>query len=118
MDHQDWNTVTVRNTRRPAGGAGASASGGPRRAVTNEARIARELDGDDMPRVHVKRLSAESRQQIVAARVAKSWDQGRLNTMCSFPPHTIREIEAGRAHPSPGQLNVLNRVLQIALRYE
>lgn len=118
MDHQDWTTITVRNTRRPAGGAGTGAPGAPRRTVTNEARIARELDGDDMPRVHVKRLSAESRQQIVAARVAKSWDQARLNTMCSFPPHTIREIEAGRFHPSPGQLNVLNRVLQIALRYE
>jgi ribosome-binding protein aMBF1 (putative translation factor) len=117
MDHQDWTTVTVRNTRRPAGGAGAP-GGGPRHAVTNEARIARELDGDDMPRVHVKRLSAESRQQIVSARATKSWDQARLNTMCSFPPNTIREIEAGRAHPSPKQLNVLNSVLQIALRYE
>ena len=118
MDHQDWTTVTVRNTRRPAGGAGTSASGSAHRSITNEARIARELDGDDMPRVHVKRLSAESRQQIVSARATKSWDQARLNTMCSFPPNTIREIEAGRAHPSPKQLNVLNSVLQIALRYE
>jgi ribosome-binding protein aMBF1 (putative translation factor) len=116
MDGQDWTTITVRNTRRPAGGAGAAASA--HRSITQGARIARELDSDDAPRVHVKRLSAESRQQIVATRVAKSWDQARLNTMCSFPPHTIRDIEAGRAHPSPTQLNVLNRVLQLALRYE
>jgi ribosome-binding protein aMBF1 (putative translation factor) len=116
MDGQDWNDLTIRRTRRPAGGAGSS--GSTHRSITQEARIARELDNDDIPRVHVKRLSSESRQQIVAARSAKSWDQARLNTMCSFPPHTIREIEAGRAHPTPTQLSVLNRVLQINLRYE
>ena len=68
--------------------------------------------------VKPKKLTSESKQHIVAYRMSKKLTQDQLNQECRFPVNTIREIEAGRAHPSPKQLNVLNSVLQIALRYE
>ena len=55
---------------------------------------------------------------IVAKRVANGWNQTQLNQQCGFPLHTIRDIENGKLTPTPGQLNVLNRVLKAGLKYE
>lgn len=110
---QDWTTVVIK--RRGVNGTGGKSTSHPIH-VSYEAKLARVLDSDDA-RVEIKRLSSENRQLIIQKRVELGWDQTKLNTMCSFPPHTMKEIESGKAHPNPKQLSVLNRVLKISLSY-
>lgn len=108
---QDWTTVVIK--RRGGVGKGGKSSG---IQITHDAKMMRTLDSDDA-RVEIKRISPENRQLIIQKRVELGWDQTKLNTMCSFPPYTIKEIEAGKAQPSPKQLSVLNRVLKTSLSY-
>lgn len=108
MDGQDWETVTVGKRRatapkRPAAGAGVVA--------------ARRVEAEELP-LPKKSLSGESRHMIVAKRTENGWKQEDLNTRCAFPAHTIRDIESGKLCPTPTQLNVLNRVLKTALKYD
>ncbi len=62
-----------------------------------------------------KRLSPESRKEMVAKRVALGLNQAELNLRCAFPANMIRDIEAGKVVPNGAQLNVLNRVLKASL---
>jgi hypothetical protein len=112
MEHQDWTPVVVRARR----GAGAAAKTEARPAVTAAVAQARRLENDELPKP--KTLSAASRQQMIQGRVAHGMNQVQMNQACSFPPHTIRDIEAGKMHPSPAQLNTINVVLKLALKYE
>ncbi len=110
MDHQDWSPVRI--------GVGASRTSTPsnRVAVTHATAVARRLDDDDLPKP-TKSLSSESRALIVRKRTEAEQTQTQLNTACSFPPNTIRDIESGKLCPTPTQLNVLNRVLKTQLKY-
>lgn len=112
MEHQDWTPVVVRARR----GAGTAAKAETRPAVTAAVAQARRLENDELPKP--KTLSAASRQQMIQGRVDHGMNQVQLNQTCSFPPHTIRDIEAGKLHPSPAQLNTINVVLKLALKYE
>ncbi len=109
MDCQDWNPVVVRGAqaKRPAGQ--------DRPKYSAEAERLRKIENADGP-VKTKTLSTESRQAIVAARVANKWSQADLNMRCAFAANTIRDIEAGRMTPSGGQLNTLSRVLKVQLK--
>lgn len=118
MSNQDWETVTIRSKRNPAYNYLNASGGTGRSTISHEARIARELDEDNGTSLHIKRLSEESRRTIIAVRAEKEWDQKKLNMMCAFPKNTIRDIEAGHVHPSPKQLNVLNNILCVSLKYE
>ncbi len=111
MDCQDWGTVVVKRKGAAAAGAGAK-----RPAASAGAAAAYRAEADELA-LPTKSLSGESRHMIVVKRTEQGWKQDQLNTMCSFPMHTIRDIEAGRLCPTPAQLNVLNRVLKIALKY-
>ena len=112
MDCQDWETIKIRSTAkktvpsRPAHAAGTKAM--------------RAVEDDDAPPKAARALSAASRAEIVRLRTTQEpkKTQTELNTACSFPPHTIRDIEAARLVPTPTQLNVLNRVLKTNLKYE
>lgn len=109
MDGQDWQTVTlVKNGRKPVSTSHAPVSAG--------VAAARRLEDDDMPKPK-KSLSTESRQAILHGRVANKWNQAQLNTQCSFPQNTIRDIENGKLCPTPQQLNILSRVLKVVLKY-
>lgn len=68
--------------------------------------------------VVAKKLSNESRQEIVSRRVLNKWTQVQLNQMCLFPPNTINKIESGQLPPTIGQVQALNRVLKTGLKYE
>ena len=118
MDCQDWNSVTIHNAAgkphpSPAGPAGPAAP--PK--FTSEAGAARKLAEADSP-LKIKTFTPASRQEIVARRAAMKKSQVELNQLCSFPPNTIREIEAGRLAPTIGQLNTLNRVLKTGLKLQ
>jgi ribosome-binding protein aMBF1 (putative translation factor) len=110
-EFQDWQTVTVRGRRKPATTSGAAKQQSAAQVQQHRA------DREDLP-VSSRFLSSETRQQIIAKRVEQKWSQGDLDKQCNFPQHTMREIESGRAVPSPTQLNVLNRVLKAALKFE
>lgn len=112
MDCQDWNTVKIRSiAKKPAPSRPAHPTG---------TKTLRAVEDDDAPRKAPRSLSAASRAEIIRIRTTQEpkRTQTELNTACSFPPHTIRDIESGRLTPTPTQLNVLNRVLRTVLKYE
>ena len=113
MDDQDWEIVTVK--RRGAAAAKTPATGS-KVHVSSTAATMRKLDSADTPTKR-KELAPESRQLMIAARSSNSWSQVDLNKHCGFPVNTIREIEAGRICPSPGQLQILSRVLKVSVKY-
>ena len=109
---QDWEPLTITSAKAQQQKAVALAS---RPKVSQQAAQARKLDSADVP-VRTKVLEPASRQAIVAFRVAQKKTQAEMNAMCSFPPNTIRDIEAGKLTPSAGQLNTLNRIMKTGLR--
>ncbi len=110
---QDWTKVTIRG--KPS--VTTSAKSGPIPKLNPQAAQLRKLEQAEGP-IKLKQLSSESKQMIVAKRVANGWNQTQLNQQCNFPLHTIRDIENGKITPTPGQLNTLNRVLKTGLKYE
>jgi ribosome-binding protein aMBF1 (putative translation factor) len=124
---QDWDPIRI---QRPSGGGGgggrsngAVASKTPGQKVARstlpsvDAGHLRKLEEADAP-IKLKRLTPQSRQEIVTRRTAAGWNQTQLNQQCLFPVNTIREIEAGRLTPNTQQLNTLNRVLKTGLKLE
>ncbi len=101
MEYQDWTTVVVRNPAR-----------GPRQTVerkdTTEARRLYKLETDEVKPVK-KRLTAESRRDLTAARCAVKKSQRDIDKELAFPPNTIRDFEAGTAAPSGAQISSLQR---------
>lgn len=108
MDGQDWTPVVVNKIKTRS-----SASG--QKHVSPGLAAQHRVENDE-PR-KTKSLSPESRQAILQTRVANKWNQTQLNTQCSFPQNTIRDIENGKLCPTPQQLNVLSRVLKVILKY-
>lgn len=109
MSENDWTTVTIRGRRTPAA---------PKKpTLSSEAAYQRRLEDSEELLKPTRTLTSDSRQLIIQKRIAAKWSQGDLDRQCSFPQHTVQEIEAGRATPSPAQLNILNRVLGVALKY-
>jgi ribosome-binding protein aMBF1 (putative translation factor) len=107
-DFADWTTVTIK---------GRTSSPGPSKQtakVSPEVARLRKVESDEMPKPKV--LDPTSRQEMIMRRVANKWTQDELNRQCKFSVNTIREIEAGRQHPTTQQLNTLNRVLKCGLK--
>jgi len=110
MDHQDWQTVTMKKH------GASNKSTDSRTPVTAHVALLRKLDSEAP--VRVKSLSSTSRQAMTAARTANSWTQVQLNTMCCFPTNTIRDIENGKTIPNGAQLTIINRILKQSLKLE
>lgn len=120
MDCQDWTPVKIHNAAGKPNVAGASSAPAATAHTqpakfTSEAGAERKIAEADTP-LKIKTFTPASRQEIVARRAAMKKTQVELNQLCSFPPNTIREIEAGRLAPTIGQLNTLNRVLKTGLK--
>ena len=81
--------------------------------LTAAAAAQRRAEAAEVPKPRV--LSSESRTQMMQLRAAMKKTQVELNQLCSFPVNTIRDIEAGRLTPNPGQLIRLNAVLKTKL---
>jgi DNA-binding transcriptional regulator YiaG len=73
-----------------------------------------KLDREEL--VKPKMLSSESRQELVQRRLAEKLTQQQLDQRCSFPPHTIRDLEANKRAPTSKELSTLNRVLKCGLK--
>lgn len=116
MSTQDWTPVTIHGkptTTYPV--ASATNTTTSQHKATPESAHARKLaESDDV--IKLKKLTPQSRQEIVNRRALEKWSQQDLNQRCNFPVNTIREIEAGRLQPTIQQLNTLNRVLKTGLK--
>lgn len=109
MEHQDWNPVTLRNS---ALRAEKTKTIQPKRSA--EAQRLSKLDTSEIGKP--KLLSSESRQELVQLRLAEKLTQQQLDHRCSFPPHTIRDLEANKRAPSTKELQTLNRILKCGLK--
>lgn len=112
---QDWEPVTIRTKNPAVLAAKHGATEHMERRSTEAIRLAK-LDSGEMKKPKV--LTAESRKDLVAARVALKKSQSEMDSQCAFPKNTFREIEAGRLTPVGPMLNQINRVLKISLRLE
>ena len=112
MEHQQWETVAIRGKKNVS-------TNNHKPKVTHLQKLMRSIESaETISEIKIKKLSTESRQQIIHKRVELGHDQSKLNTLCSFPSNTIKDIESGRLHPTPKQLSVLNTVLKLSLKYE
>jgi hypothetical protein len=105
MEHQDWTTVQMKRTAaRPSPAKTAAAQ-----AAVHNAR----LDGDDF-KVKRRRLIAESRHALAAARCAMKKTQRDVDKELAFAPNTIRDYEAGTSAPNGTQIGALQRYFAAA----
>jgi ribosome-binding protein aMBF1 (putative translation factor) len=109
MDGQDWEPIRI--------GTNKTKSYNDKRQTFSSSVIQqRKVEKHDGP-LKVKSLSNESKQEMIRTRIAAGMNQQQLNVACAFPPHTIRDIECGKCQPSPSQLNILNRILKLHLKF-
>ena len=111
---QDWEPVTIRS-KNPSVGKASQRVSVPRKS-TEAIRLAKLENNDEVKKP--KTLTSESRQALVAARVALKKSQAEMDAQCAFPKNTFREIEAGRLTPVGAMLNRINRDLKVSLRLE
>ncbi len=104
MDHQDWTTVTVKG-RKPKPNATVDRNV---RAAGAEAQRLYKLETEETVPVK-KRLTADSKAALVAARIAIKKAQRDVDKDLAFPPNTIRDFEAGTVVPKGPQLSALHR---------
>ncbi len=109
MDHQDWNTVTIRNSARIAA---AQKQIQPKRSA--EAQRLAKVEREEF--IKSKSLSPESRQDLVKRRLEEKLTQQQLDQRCSFPAHTIRDLEGNKRCPTNHELQTLNRILKLSLK--
>ena len=112
MDHQDWEPVVIRSSKRLAAQQQVQAS---KPAYTADALQICKIDQATEPQ-KTKTLSLEARQTISSMRSTLKITQVELNKRCSFPANTIRDIESGRIVPAQSQLSILNRVLRTTIK--
>jgi DNA-binding transcriptional regulator YiaG len=100
MDGQDWNPVTLRNSKA----LGQSMQSIP-------LSTSKKIDSGDVGKFKV--LTAESRQAMALARSAKKLTQKQLDALGQFPVNSCNGWESGKTCPSGPQLNKLHRLLGV-----
>ena len=117
MEHQNWEPQVIRKSAE-AIKADALRSG------RKETIVRKSDDGIRLAKIEAqefgkpKMLASESRQELVQRRLAEKLTQQQLDQRCSFPAHTIRDLEANKRAPTTKELQTLNRVLKCGLRLE
>ena len=114
MQGQDWEPVTIGTKRNVAASIkGTVAVKGLNYSA--DSHVTRKVDEATVP-IKLKSLSHESRQAMIAARVALKMSQIDVNQRASFATHSIRDFESGRTNPSHSQLSIINRILKTNLK--
>jgi DNA-binding transcriptional regulator YiaG len=117
MDHQNWEPQVIRKTADEL----------RKDAVRTGKKVIVERKSDEVIRLakldqseygKPKMLATDSRQELVQRRLLEKLTQQQLDQRCSFPPHTVRDLEANKRAPSQKELQTLNRVLKCGLRLE
>jgi ribosome-binding protein aMBF1 (putative translation factor) len=120
-DHQDWQTVTVRSHKLPAGAVRASGKVevGVRQAQSYGAHAAAVERAADEGALKVKKVASESVRALVEARLGYArgkLTQEKADAECALPKNTIRDIEAGRLVPNGDVLRKISRTLRVDLK--
>lgn len=126
MDEQDWTPVTIkrRGGSKPVGGLAAHADRAGRvkaetkAAVSAAARAAGIERAAEQGTLKLKKVSAESKQALVQARLERKLSQDQADAAATLPKHTIKGLEAGTAHPSPEVLRKISREFHVDLKLE
>jgi DNA-binding transcriptional regulator YiaG len=117
MEHQNWDPQVI---RKSADQLKADALRHGRRELverkSNEGIRLAKIEQQEYGKP--KMLSHESRQELVQRRLAEKLTQQQLDQRCSFPSHTVRDLEANKRAPTQKELQTLNRVLKCGLRLE
>lgn len=117
MDCQDWETVAVRSRK-----TGIKTQQENKEIAQKQAGYHMyKLETADDIKVKRKRLTADSRQALVAARIAIKKTQREVDAMCAFQPNTVRDFEAGTVAPNGSQISKLQRefaAAKLVLRIE
>lgn len=109
MEHQDWNPVILHGT-----GSTSQQKKVIQPMRSAEANRLAKIEREEL--VKSKMLTHESRQELVQRRLAEKLTQQQLDQRCSFPAHTIRDLEANKRPPTNKELQTLNRILKCGLK--
>ena len=115
MEHQNWEPAVLRR----------SAPKNQNEAVARGLVTKRLRDSDAPTHQHIRALAenddpkkpktvlAESRTELVKARLAKKLTQ---DAACALPKHTFKGLESGQLTPSPQNLSKISREMGVNLR--
>lgn len=117
MEHQNWEPQVIRKSAE-AMKADALRKGEKRTVERKSDEVQRLAKVEREEFVKSKMLAPSSRQELVQRRLAEKLTQQQLDQRCSFPPHTIRDLEANKRAPTQRELQTLNRILKCGLRLE
>ena len=125
MDDQDWTPVVLRR-RGPAKATGLAAQADrtgrvkaeTKAAVSASARAANIERAVEEGVLKLKRVSAESRQALVQARLGRKLSQEQADAAATLPKHTFKGLEAGTVLPSPEVLRKVAREFHVNIKLE
>lgn len=117
MEHQNWESQVIRKSSAQLH-ADALRSGKKETVERKSPEAQRLAKVEREEYSKPKMLSSESRQQLVQSRLALKLTQQQLDQRCSFPPHTVNQLEANKRSPTTKELQTLNRVLKCGLRLD
>jgi hypothetical protein len=118
MDCQDWIPVVAR--RRPNkkdAVAKGQLSIQTRDSNINERIRLAKVDSLDLPLVK-KRINPDSLKQLIQKRIELKLTQDKADNLCSFPPHTFKNIECNRLIPSEEQKRNIHRNLGLQIKID
>jgi DNA-binding XRE family transcriptional regulator len=118
MDNQDWTPVVIkrRYTKKEAVQKGMAVTQ-VRDSERNERQRLTKLENNDVPSIK-KRVHSESIQELIRKRIEMKLTQDKADSLCSFPKHTFREIEAHRVLPTEEQKRRIQQNLSVQLKID
>ena len=109
MDHQDWNTVTLKS-KKTIKQENKQTTKKLSQAQQRDNKLLKKAENDELK--HDK-VPQELRTKIIQKRASLKWKQKDLAQKCNFPVTVINEIESGKAIYNPQHINKIKRVLKI-----
>jgi hypothetical protein len=118
MEHQNWEPVVLRR------GAPKNMNEAAARGMVEK----RLRDSNASTHQHIralaeatevkkpKKVSPESRAELVKARLAKGFTQDQADNACALPKHTFKGLESGQITPNQPILQKISREMGINLR--
>ncbi len=118
MDGQDWTPVTVRRrfSKKELTQSGKAPVLVRDPNKSEKIRIAKLENAEEPP--PKKRVSPDSLQGLIRKRIDMSLNQEKADSLCSFPRHTFKEIEANRLIPNEEQKRRIQQQFGIQLKID
>jgi len=116
MDHQDWETVTLRRrvSTKEAQSKGHTTAN-KRDSDQQERILLAKLENTDEVSHPKKRVNPESIQALIRKRLELGLTQDKADQKCSFSKYTFKDIESHKSLPTPAQHSTIQRVFGVQL---